>query len=42
MMQNLIPVLNFNYEENVKNYFLPEAVEATKNNHWYEDLKRVM
>ena len=42
MMHNLISVLILNYGDDVKTYFLPEALEAAKYDYWYNTLKRVM
>ena len=42
MIHNLIPVLIFKYRDYVNTYFLPEAVEASKDCHWNDTLKIVM
>ena len=39
MMHNLIPVLIFKYEDYVKIYFFPYALEATKDDYWDNTLK---
>ena len=41
-INNITPVSTFRYGDDVKTYFLPEALEAAKYDYWYNTLKRVM
>ena len=42
MTHNIIPVLTFKYENDMNTYVFPVAVAAAKDNHWDNDLKRIM
>ena len=41
-LHDITPVIIFKYGDDVKTYFFPEAVEATKDDYWENSLKRVM